>query len=210
MPKIEILSPAGDFEKLKIALLYGADAVYFGGQQFSLRANAKNFSLEEIERATKFAHSLNKRVYVTVNIVFHESDLVGLKEYLKALSEIGIDAIIASDIVVLRLSKEINAQYELHLSTQSSVLNVGAALFYKNLGVTRIVLAREASKEDIKKIKEATGLELECFIHGAMCTSMSGRCVLSNYCTNRDANRGGVLKFVGGCLIPNYRTHHFL
>ncbi len=191
MPKIEILSPAGDFEKLKIALLYGADAVYFGGQQFSLRANAKNFSLEEIERATKFAHSLNKRVYVTVNIVFHESDLVGLKEYLKALSEIGIDAIIASDIVVLRLSKEINAQYELHLSTQSSVLNVGAALFYKNLGVTRIVLAREASKEDIKKIKEATGLELECFIHGAMCTSMSGRCVLSNYCTNRDANRGG-------------------
>lgn len=191
MPKIEVLSPAGDFEKLKIALLYGADAVYFGGQQFSLRANAKNFSLEEIKQATLFAHQLGKRVYVTVNIVFHESDLQGLKEYLKALDEIGIDAIIASDIVVLRASKEINAQYELHLSTQSSVLNVGAAKFYQNLGVTRIVLAREAGKEDIKKIKEATGLELECFIHGAMCTSISGRCVLSNYCTNRDANRGG-------------------
>lgn len=191
MPKVEILSPAGDFEKLKIAFLYGADAVYFGGQQFSLRANAKNFSLDEIKLATEYAHNLGKRVYVTVNIVFHESDLDGLKEYLKSLDEIGIDAIIASDIVVLRTSKEINAKYELHLSTQSSVLNVGAAKFYKNLGVTRIVLAREASKEDIKKIKEATGLELECFIHGAMCTSISGRCVLSNYCTNRDANRGG-------------------
>lgn len=191
MPKVEILSPAGDFEKLKIAFLYGADAVYFGGQQFSLRANAKNFSLNEIKLATEYAHNLGKRVYVTVNIVFHEFDLDGLKEYLKALDEIGIDAIIASDIVVLRTSKEINAKYELHLSTQSSVLNVGAAMFYKNLGVTRIVLAREASKEDIKKIKEATGLELECFIHGAMCTSISGRCVLSNYCTNRDANRGG-------------------
>lgn len=189
--KIELLSPAGDFEKLKIALLYGADAVYFGGQNFSLRANAKNFSLKEIESAAKYAHNLGKRVYVTVNIVFHESDLEGLKEYLIALDKIGIDAIIASDIVVLRMSKEINAKYELHLSTQSSVLNVGAAKFYQNLGVTRIVLAREASKEDIKKIKEATGLELECFIHGAMCTSISGRCVLSNYCTNRDANRGG-------------------
>lgn len=189
--KIELLSPAGDFEKLKIALLYGADAVYFGGQNYSLRANAKNFSLSEIEEATKYAHNLGKRVYVTVNIVFHERDLEGLKEYLIALDKIGVDAIIASDIVVLCLSKEINAKYELHLSTQSSVLNVGAAKFYQNLGVTRIVLAREASKEDIKKIKEATGLELECFIHGAMCTSISGRCVLSNYCTNRDANRGG-------------------
>ena len=191
MPKIELLSPAGDFEKLKIAFIYGADAVYFGGQQFSLRANAKNFSLDDIKKATDYAHQLKKRVYVTVNIVFHESDLEGLKAYLEELDRIGIDAIIASDIVVLRLSKEINAKYELHLSTQSSVLNVGAAKFYQNLGVTRIVLAREASKEDIQKIKEATGLELECFVHGAMCTSISGRCVLSNYCTNRDANRGG-------------------
>ncbi|MCI8394821.1 MAG: U32 family peptidase [Bacilli bacterium] len=191
MTKVELLSPAGDFEKLKIALLYGADAVYFGGQEFSLRANAKNFSLDEIKKATEYAHQRNKRVYVTVNIVFHESDLIGLKEYLQKLDEIGIDAIIASDIVVLELAKEIKATYELHLSTQSSVLNEGAATFYKELGVKRIVLAREASKEDIKQIKERTKLDLECFIHGAMCTSFSGKCVLSNYTTNRDANRGG-------------------
>lgn len=191
MEKIELLAPAGDLEKLKIAFLYGADAVYIGGQQFSLRANAKNFSLDEIKEAVAFAHNLGKKVYITVNIVFHNEDLEGLEEYLKNLDEIGIDAIIASDIVVLKTAKKINAKFELHLSTQSSVLNEGAAKFYQNLGVTRIVLAREASGIDIKKIKEATGLELECFIHGAMCTSMSGRCVLSNYCTKRDANRGG-------------------
>jgi len=188
---VELLSPAGDFEKLKIALLYGADAVYFGGQQYSLRANAKNFSLSEIAEATKYAHSLNKKVYVTVNIVFHDSDLEGLEDYLKALDKIGIDAIIVSDICVLQMANRLKVKYERHLSTQSSVLNVGAAKFYQNLGVTRIVLAREAHKSDILAIKEATGLELECFVHGAMCTSISGRCVLSNYCTNRDANRGG-------------------
>ncbi len=191
MNKVELLAPAGDFEKLKIALLYGADAVYFGGQDYSLRANAKNFSLEEIKAATEFAHQLQKKVYVTVNIVFHNQDLEGLENYLKKLDEIKIDAIIASDIVVLSIAKKIHASFELHLSTQSSVLNEGAAEFYKNLGVTRIVLAREASKKDIERIKTATGLELECFVHGAMCTSISGRCVLSNYCTNRDANRGG-------------------
>lgn len=191
MNKVELLSPAGDLEKLKIAYLYGADAVYIGGRNYSLRANAKNFSLDEIKEATEFAHSLGKKIYVTVNIVFHNDDLNGLEEYLKSLSDIKIDAVIASDIVVLHLSNKIKASYELHLSTQSSVLNEGAALFYKNLGVTRIVLAREASAKDIKKIKEETNLELECFVHGAMCTSISGRCILSNYCTNRDANRGG-------------------
>ncbi len=191
MKKVELLSPAGDFEKLKIALLYGADAVYFGGQQFSLRANAKNFSLTEIKEATNYAHQLGKKVYVTVNIVFHEKDYEGLEEYLKELDDIGIDAIIASDILVIQTARKLQTKYEIHLSTQSSVLNEGAAKFYKNLGVTRIVLAREASKEDIKRIKEVTALDLECFIHGAMCTSMSGKCVLSNYCTNRDANRGG-------------------
>ncbi len=191
MNQVELLAPAGDFERLQIALLYGADAVYFGGQEFSLRANAKNFTLEEIKKATNFAHQLKKKVYVTVNIVFHEDDLNGLEEYLKALDEAGIDAIIASDIIVLATAKKIHAKFALHLSTQSSVLNEGAAKFYQNLGVTRIVLAREASKKDIQKIKQETGLELECFAHGAMCTSISGRCVLSNYCTNRDANRGG-------------------
>lgn len=187
----ELLAPAGDMEKLKIAYLYGADAVYIGGRNYSLRANAKNFSLEEIKEATIYAHALKKKLYVTVNIVFHEENLNGLEDYLKELDQIGIDAIIASDICVLALAKRLQVSFELHLSTQSSVLSEGAAKFYKKFGVTRIVLAREAKKEDIIKIKETTGLELECFVHGAMCTSISGRCVLSNYCTNRDANRGG-------------------
>ena len=123
MKQVELLSPAGDFEKLKIALLYGADAVYFGGRQYSLRANAKNFSLEEIKKATEYAHMLGKKVYVTVNIVFHEKDYEGLEEYLKELDNIGVDAIIASDILVIQTSKQIHANYEIHLSTQSSVLN---------------------------------------------------------------------------------------
>lgn len=190
MENIELLAPAGDLEKLKIAFLYGADAVYIGGPRFSLRANAKNFSLEEMAEGIKYAHSLGKKVYVVVNIVFHNEDLDGLSDYLVNLQKIEIDAIIASDIVVFENAKKLGVTYELHLSTQSSVLNEGSALFYKNLGVSRIVLAREASKDDIKEVKETTGLEIECFVHGAMCTSISGRCVLSNYCTNRDSNRG--------------------
>ncbi len=191
MSKIELLAPAGDLERLKIAFLYGADAVYIGGQEFSLRANAKNFSLEEIKKSCDYAHNLNKKVYVTVNIVFHNKNLDGLDKYLKKLDECHIDAIIASDIVVLTMAKKLNVSYEVHLSTQASTLNYGQGLFYKDLGVTRLVLAREASKNDIKRIKEETNLELECFIHGAMCTSISGKCILSNYCTNRDSNRGG-------------------
>lgn len=191
MQKVELLAPAGDLERLKIAFLYGADAVYIGGQEFSLRANAKNFSLEEIKEACSYAHALHKKVYVTVNIVLHNKNLVGLKEYLKSLDACGIDAIIASDITVINEAHKLNVSYEVHLSTQASTLNYGQGLFYKNLGVTRLVLAREASKKDIKRIKKETNLELECFIHGAMCTSISGKCVLSNYCTNRDSNRGG-------------------
>lgn len=191
MNKIELLAPAGDLEKLKIAFLYGADAVYIGGKEFSLRANAQNFTLEQIKEATHYAHLLKKKIYVTTNIVLHNENLEGLENYLKELDKIGIDAIIASDIIVLETAKKCHVKYELHLSTQSSVLNEGAAIFYKNLGVQRIVLAREASKDDIKAIKEKTNLDLECFIHGAMCTSISGKCVLSNYYTNRDANRGG-------------------
>ena len=188
---IELLSPAGDFEKLKFAFLYGADAVYIGGRNYSLRANAKNFSNEEIKEAVIYAHGLAKRVYVTVNIVLHNDELDGLKEYLLYLDSIGVDGIIVSDISIMKLHKELNLKLELHISTQASILNYETALFYKNLGAKRLVLARECSKEDIKKIKESTGLDLECFIHGAMCTSISGRCVLSNYCTNRDSNRGG-------------------
>ena len=191
MEKVELLAPAGDLERLKFSLLYGADAVYCAGKVYGLRANANNFSLEEMEEGVTFAHRLGKKVYVTVNILFHDEETKGLDDYLKALDRIGIDAIIASDILVMKRVLELGVKFEVHVSTQASILNKEAALFYKTLGVTRIVLAREASLEDIKEIKKATGLEIECFVHGAMCTSFSGRCVLSNYCTNRDSNRGG-------------------
>ncbi|HIS11667.1 MAG TPA: U32 family peptidase [Candidatus Onthocola stercoravium] len=186
----ELLAPAGDFEKLEFAFLYGADAVYFGGQNFSLRANAKNFSLEDMKKATEYAHSLGKKVYVTVNIVFHDSDFDGLDDYLKYLDSINIDGIIASDIAVIKRVQELRLHFSVTLSTQASLLNTRAVKFWKNLGVTRVVLAREASREEIKKVKD-TGIEVETFIHGAMCTSFSGKCVLSNYMTLRDSNRGG-------------------
>lgn len=189
--KIELLAPAGSFEKMQFAFLYGADAVYFGGKDYSLRANAKNFSREEIKSAVEYAHSLNKKVYVTVNIVFHNEDLNGLKDYLEYLSSIKVDAIITSDVAVMNMINENNIDLEIHVSTQASVLNYEAASFYKSIGATRVVLAREANINNIKRIKSETGLEIECFMHGAMCTSISGRCVLSNYCTNRDSNRGG-------------------
>ena len=188
---IELLSPAGDFERLKFALRYGADAVYIGGKNYSLRANAINFTNKEIKEATKFAHSLNKKVYVTVNIVLHDENIDGLKEYLLFLDSVNVDAIIVSDIYIMSLWKELNLKMELHVSTQASTLNKETALFYKELGASRVVLAREASEQDIKEIKDYTGLDLEAFIHGAMCTSISGRCIMSNYATNRDANRGG-------------------
>ena len=199
MERIELLAPSGNLERLKIALLYGADAVYIGGQDYSLRANAKNFSIDDIREAVSFAHNLHKRVYVTVNIVFHDSNLAGLKEYMLTLDEIGVDAFIVSDVIVMQLMKELNIKAELHVSTQASSLNYETVNFYKDLGATRVVLAREAHKSDILRIKEETGLELECFVHGAMCTSISGRCVLSNYATLRDSNRGGcaqVCRFV--------------
>ena len=191
---VELLSPAGDLERLKFAFMYGADAVYIGGQNYSLRANAKNFSIDDIKEGVEFAHSLNKKVYVTVNIVFHETDLEGIKEYLLKLDEIGVDAIIVSDIAIMKLHQELGLKLELHISTQSSVLNHEAVKFYQSLGAKRIVLAREASRDDIKTIKDETGADLECFIHGAMCTSTSGRCVLSNYATLRDSNRGGCVQ----------------
>ena len=188
---IELLSPAGDFERLKFALRYGADAVYIGGKNYSLRANAKNFTNEEIKEAVIYAHNLNKKVYVTVNIVLHDENIDGLKEYLLFFDRVDVDAIIVSDIYIMSLWKELNLKMELHVSTQASTLNKETALFYKELGASRVVLAREASEEDIKEIKDYTGLDLEAFIHGAMCTSISGRCIMSNYATNRDANRGG-------------------
>lgn len=188
---IELLAPAGDFERLKFAFLYGADAVYFGGQNYSLRANAKNFDLDDIKKATEYAHSLNKKVYVTVNIVFHNENLDGLKDYLLYLENVNVDGIIASDIVVLKMIKDLKLKTKVILSTQASTLNSFTAEFYKDFGVDQIVLAREALTNDIKAIKGKTGLELECFVHGAMCMSISGKCILSSFMTGRDSNRGG-------------------
>lgn len=189
--RIELLSPAGNLEKLKIAFLYGADACYIGGRDFSLRANAKNFSIEEIKDACTYAHNLGKKVYVTVNIVFHNEDVNNLKEYLIKLEECKVDAIIVSDPLVIDVVKNNNINIPLHISTQISSLNYEDVLFWKNMGCERVVLGRETSKEEIKEIIDKTGIEIECFVHGAMCSSYSGRCVLSNYFTGRDANRGG-------------------
>jgi len=190
MDRIELLAPAGDLERLKIAFLYGADAVYVGGDLFSLRANADNFSLDELKEGVEFAHSLNKKLYVTVNIVMHNKELSHILDYLIELDKIGIDAIIASDPAIIDLALK-KTNLCVHLSTQACTINREAALFWKNLGVSRIVLARECSREDIQDILDNVDIEIECFVHGAMCSSYSGRCVLSNYLTNRDANRGG-------------------
>lgn len=189
--RIELLSPAGNLEKLKIAFLYGADACYIGGRDFSLRANAKNFSIEEIKEACTYAHNLGKKVYVTVNIVFHNEDVNNLKEYLIKLEKCKVDAIIVSDPLVIDVVKNNNINIPIHISTQISSLNYEDVLFWKNMGCERVVLGRETSKEEIKEIIDKTGIEIECFVHGAMCSSYSGRCVLSNYFTGRDANRGG-------------------
>lgn len=188
---IEVLSPAGDLERLKWALMYGADAVYIGGYNYSLRANANNFSIPDITEGVAFAHSLGKKVYVTVNILFHNEDLEGLTNYLTTLSDIGVDAFIVSDLAVIKRIRELNLKPEIHISTQESSVNKFAVKFWESVGATRVVLARECSKIDILDIKNNTDAELEVFIHGAMCTSYSGRCVLSNYVTKRDSNRGG-------------------
>ena len=188
--KVELLSPAGDLERLKISLLYGADAVYFGGRDYSLRANANNFSIDEIRDACSFAHSLNKKVYLTLNIVFHNEDLENVNNFIKDVVDAGIDAFIVSDPFIIKYIKD-NFNVEVHLSTQGSTTNKEAVKYWKNEGVNRVVLAREVSIKEIKEIYDETGLDLEVFIHGAMCTFYSGRCCLSNYFTNRDSNRGG-------------------
>lgn len=206
---IELLSPAGDKERLKFAFLYGADAVYLGGTKYGLRANATNFTNEELEEYVKYAHSLNKKIYVTVNIVFHNEDLEGLEEYLKFLNHIRVDAIIISDPIVIETVKKLGLNLEMHLSTQASTLNSRAVKHFMDEGVKRIVLAREASREDIETIKSRTGVELECFIQGAMCTSFSGRCVLSNYTTNRDSNRGGCAQVCRWSFLAENEKYDF-
>lgn len=186
----ELLAPAGNLEKGKIALLYGADAVYIGGKQFSLRARASNFDVKMIKELVDFAHQLNKKIYVTMNIVFHDDDMFGLDEYLKALEKIKVDAIICSSPVVIERAKKIT-NLEIHLSTQFSVTNHCLADYFYDEGIKRVVLARELTLEEIKAVKAKTKADLEIFIHGGMCVSYSGRCTLSNYTVFRDANRGG-------------------
>ena len=191
MKKIELLAPAGDLERLKINLLYGADAVYLGGEKYSLRANATNFTLEELKEGCQFAHSLNKRVHQTINIVFHNEDMEGVKEYIKDCVSAGVDAFIVSDPFIISYIKKNFPQVEVHLSTQNSTTNKKAVKFFEDEGVDRVVLARELSKDEIKEIVYSTSVDIEVFLQGAMCSLFSGRCALSSYVTNRDANRGG-------------------
>lgn len=200
MNKIELLAPAGNLERLRVACLYGADAIYFAGTRYGLRANAKNFTENDLIEAVNFAHNLHKKVYITVNITFHNEDVKGLVDYLKFLSSIHVDAIIVSDLQIIDIMKDNKINIPIHISTQLSTTNVEAAKYLKEEGVERIVLARECSKENIKEIIDETGVQIECFLHGAMCSSISGRCVLSNYFTNRDANRGACAQICRWCF----------
>ena len=191
MKRIELLSPAGDIERLKVTLLYGADAVYIGGEKYGLRANATNFTLDEIKEGCSFAHKLGKKVYLTLNIVFHNEDMEGVYDYISAVVDAGIDAFIVSDPFIIYYIKNNYPNVEVHLSTQNSTTNYKSVEFFQKQGVDRVVLAREVSLEEMREIYNKTKIDLEVFIHGAMCTCYSGRCALSNYVTNRDANRGG-------------------
>ncbi len=188
----ELLCPAGNFEKMKAAILYGADAVYLASDMFGMRAAADNFTLEELEEATNFAHSKGVKLYVTVNTMPHTNEYERLKRYLLAYDRIGVDALIISDLGVFELARELIPKMEIHISTQASIVSAYTASAWHKMGAKRVVLARELSLDEINEIRRNTprSLELECFIHGSMCISYSGRCLLSNYYTGRDANRG--------------------
>jgi len=192
MKKMELLAPAGDLEKLIIAVDYGADAVYFGGDAFSLRAGADNFSLEDMSKGIEYAHTRGVRCYLAVNIFPHNEDIEPLTEYLKNVKPLGLDGLIVSDPGVIAIAQEIMPDVELHLSTQANMTNYKTAEFWHQLGIRRLVLARELSLAEIAEIKAKMPIEmeLEAFVHGAMCMSYSGRCLLSNFMVGRDANRG--------------------
>lgn len=192
MNKVELLAPAGDLEKLKMAVIYGADAVYIGGENFGLRTASRNFTEEEMKQGVEFAHSKGKKVYVTLNIIPHNEDLIGLEDYLLYLEKINIDAVIVADPGVLMIVKEVLPNMEVHMSTQANNTNYKSAQFWYKQGVKRIVTARELSFDEIKTIKDniPEDMQIESFVHGAMCISYSGRCLMSNYMTGRDANRG--------------------
>lgn len=200
LEKIELMAPAGDIEKLKIALLYGADIVYIGGKKYSLRANASNFTIEDIKSSCIFAHKLGKKVYVTVNILFHDEDLEGVKTYLKELEDSCVDAVIICDAFLIPVIKKETPKLKIVMSTQMSTSNTLSVKHFMEEGVDSIVLAREVTKKEIKEIYDETHADLEVFLHGAMCTCYSGRCVLSNYVTNRDSNRGGCAQVCRFCF----------
>ncbi|MCH5172259.1 MAG: U32 family peptidase [Erysipelotrichales bacterium] len=190
MKKIELLAPAGDLDRLKLALLYGADAVYIGGKEMSLRSHASNFTIEDIKEGVEFAHNLNKKVYITCNMVMHNEDKKNALNYLQELKKCKVDGIITSSLDLINLNNQFVGN-EMHISTQLSTLNTEAIKFYQNYKVTRVVLGRECSLKEIKDICANTPVEIEVFIHGGMCSSYSGKCMLSNVMTLRDANRGG-------------------
>ena len=192
MEKVELLAPAGSLAKLKYALVYGADAVYIGGEEFSLRVAAKNFTADEIKEGIDFAHNLGKKVYITANIIPHNDDIKKFPEFVREVDALGADAIIISDPGMFALAKKCAPRLDLHISTQANNTNFESAKFWHSQGAKRVILAREMSFDEIREIRENTpsDLELECFVHGAMCISYSGRCLLSNYMTHRDANMG--------------------
>ena len=192
MDKLELLAPAGDLEKLKIAIIYGADAVYFGGQAFSLRAGAGGLAIHEMEEGLNFAHERGKKCYLTLNIYAHNEDIEPLYEYLASIKHLPIDGILVSDPGIMMMIREVLPDAEIHLSTQANLTNAKTAEFWRRMGMKRLVLARELSLTEIKGIRDALpeDVELEAFIHGAMCISYSGRCLLSNFMTGRDSNRG--------------------
>ena len=189
--KPELLAPAGNLEKLKIAVRYGADAVYIGGQEYGLRSNAGNFTFEEMKEGVEFAKQYGAKIYVTTNIYAHNENIDGLEEYLEGLQEAGVTGIIVADPLIIETCRRVAPKVEVHLSTQQSLSNWKAVQFWKEEGLHRVVLAREASAEDMLEMKEKVDIEIETFIHGAMCIAYSGRCTLSNHMTARDSNRGG-------------------
>lgn len=189
--KPELLAPAGNLEKLKVAVHYGADAVFIGGQEYGLRSNADNFTLEEMAEGVQFAKKYGAKIYVTTNIYAHNENIPGLEDYLRGLERVGVHGIIVADPLIIETARRVAPKLEVHLSTQQSLTNWKAVQFWKEEGLERVVLARETSAEEIREIKEKVDIEIETFIHGAMCIAYSGRCVLSNHMTARDSNRGG-------------------
>ncbi|SFA95004.1 MULTISPECIES: U32 family peptidase [unclassified Bacillus (in: firmicutes)] len=189
--KPELLAPAGNLEKLKIAVQYGADAVFIGGQEYGLRSNAGNFTFEEMKEGVEFAQKYGAKIYVTTNIFAHNENIDGLEEYLFGLQEAGVAGIIVADPLIIETCRRVAPNVEVHLSTQQSLSNWKAVQYWKEEGLERVVLARETGAEEIREMKEKVDIEIEAFIHGAMCIAYSGRCTLSNHMTARDSNRGG-------------------